>query len=71
MRAWLLTTTSQCISLQKSLDWTGLYGADMQAKILEGVKIMVQVAYTAVKPQPATPLLLKGPDDDPDEEAET
>ena len=42
--------------------WTGLYGADMQGKILEGVKILVSCVHKvmAQKKRSPTRLLLEG-----------
>ena len=43
--------------------WAGLYGADMQGKILEGVKILVSCVHKVMAQQrhPSPRLLLDGP----------
>ena len=42
--------------------WTGLYGAEMQGKILEGVKILVSCVHKVMAQQKRSPtrLLLEG-----------
>ena len=42
--------------------WEGLYGADMQGKILEGVKILVSCVHKVMAQQKRSPtrLLLEG-----------
>ena len=43
--------------------WTGLYGTDMQGKILEGVKILISCVHKVMAQQKRPPscLLLDGP----------
>ena len=48
--------------------WAGLYGSDMQGKILEGVKILISCVHKVMAQQmrPPSRLLLDGPTFAPD-----
>jgi hypothetical protein len=51
--------------------WSGLYGADLQSKILEGGKVLLACAYKVVAQEPRPLIYLPAPqDDDSDDETD-
>ncbi|PAN21233.1 hypothetical protein PAHAL_3G451600 [Panicum hallii] len=48
--------------------WAGLYGAEMQSKIMEGVKVLLACAHKVLAQQPRPVLYLPAPQEDTSEE---